>query len=75
MPKSGPITLDLQDYETYLDLYVQAQYNAVEHEMEDLVVFVKTRNGASDITDVFTESDLNDITELLFDELYSGYDE
>jgi len=75
MPKSGPITLDLQDYETYLDLYVQAQYNAVEHEMEDLVVFVKTRNGARDITDVFTESDLNDTTELLFDELYSGYDE
>jgi hypothetical protein len=75
MPKSGAITLDLQDYETYLDLYVQAQYNAVEHEMEDLVVFVKTRNGARDITDVFTTSDLNDITELLFDELYSGYDE
>jgi|DEB0MinimDraft_10_1074344.scaffolds.fasta_scaffold410416_1 hypothetical protein len=75
MPKSGFVTLDLQDYETYLDLYVEAQYDSVEHEMNDLVVLVKTRNGARDITDVFTESDLNDITELLFDELYSGYDE
>ena len=75
MPKSGFVTLDLQDYETYLDLYVEAQYDSVEHEMNDLVVLVKTRNGARDITDVFTTSDLNDITELLFDELYSGYEE
>jgi len=75
MPKSGFVTLDLEDYETYLDLYVEAQYDSVEHEMNDLVVLVKTRNGARDITDVFTESDLNDITELLFDELYSGYNE
>jgi len=75
MPKAQFIDLDLDDYETFLDIHVEAQYDPTEHEMCDLVILARTRNGARDITDIFSESDINDITELLFDELYSGHDE
>lgn len=75
MPKAQFIDLDLDDYETFLDIHVEAQYDQTEHEMCDLVILARTRNGARDITDIFSESDLDNINNLLFDKLYSGFPE
>lgn len=74
MPRNT-IIVYLDDYETTLDLVIRASYDQADRVMDDIRVYVRADAGEVLATHIFSEDKMDKFTEMLFDELYNGYEE
>ena len=69
------IVVYLDDFELMLDLVIRSTYDRDDRQMDDVRVYVRADGGEVDATNIFSESRIQEFTEMLFDELYGGFDE
>ena len=65
----------LDDFETTLDLVVSAEFDKVDRVMDDILIKVRTDEGEVIANSLFTDEQMNDFKDMLFDEIYSGWEE
>lgn len=65
----------LDDFEMMLDLVIRSTYDRHDRQMDDVRIFVRADAGEVDATNIFSESMMQEFTEMLFDELSGGFDE
>lgn len=73
--KRNEIIVYLDDYETTLDIVVRSNYDSIDRTMDDMKVYVRSDGGEVECTHIFSESVLDEFTQMLFNELYEWYDE
>ena len=69
------IVVYLDDFEMMLDLVIRSTYDRHDRQMDDVRVYVRSDGGEVDATNIFSESRMQEFTEMLFDELYGGFEE